>query len=167
MKRIKEYREMGLLYLSRILNSRVLLFKIPKMIVLGVFILAIVLGLLQFVDGKQSLQRWEQGQIERKVYLLCSTREENRYKGAFIPIGSTFSESVAEEKTKKAIASYNNEVIEYKQKRSTGETKRRYSREKEAQAFWAEDPSGQYGILVGWEDTPLPRGYTILNKITK
>lgn len=162
MKKINEYREMGMFYLSKISNIRFLLFKIPKYLLVLIAIGAIILSLLDFVDGKQSLQRWEQSQVERKVYLLCSTRDENRYKGAFIPIGSTVEDSEVELNTKKAITDFNNEVIDYHAKRESGEiTKRRYSREKKASAYWAENPNGDYGILINWEDTAFPDGYTV------
>lgn len=162
MKKMNEYREMGMFYLSKIGNIRFLLLKIPKILLILVILGTIFIALLDFVDGKQSLQRWEQDQVERKVYLLCSTRDENRYKGAFIPIGSTASESVVELNTKKAITEYNNEVIEYHEGRKSGEiTKRRYSREKKASAYWAENPEGDYGILINWEDTTFPNGYKI------
>ena len=162
MKKMSEYRELGMLYLSKIANIRFLLFKIPKILLTIMIFGTIFIALLDFVDGKQSLQRWEQNQIERKVYLICSTREESRYKGAFIPIGSTASESVVEAKTKKAITEFNNDVIEYREKRKSGEiAKSRYSREQEASAFWAENPNGDYGILINWEDTTFPEGYIV------
>lgn len=168
MRKMNEYRRMGMFYLSKIGNIRFLLFKIPKILLAIIIVGVVFISLLDFVDGKQSLQRWEQDKVERDVYVMCSTRDENRYKGAFIPIGSTVSESVVELKTQKAITEYNNEVIEYHEGRESGEiTKRRYSREKKASAYWAKNPNGDYGILINWEDTMIPERYEVLNKITK
>ena len=56
MRKMNEYRRMGMFYLSKIGNIRFLLFNIPKILLAIIIVGVVFISLLDFVDGKQSLQ---------------------------------------------------------------------------------------------------------------
>lgn len=160
---MSKYRGLGIEYLKGFaIGWKYYLMSIPKILFLIILALGLIIALFQIVDGRNALQIWNKSKLDRTVYTLCNSRSENRVKGAFVVIGATYPESEAEERTKQVINNFNDGVREYKEKRKSGEiTKRSYFKEKEASAYWAENPNGDYGILINWEDTEFPDGYTV------
>lgn len=159
-----KYREFGF---NNIKIFGKLLKKLSKNIFYLLLLMGIIIGIISVMEGKDTLQYWEQTNLDKKVYEMCCSRPENRIKGAFIEIGATYPEEKAEEQTIRVIQGFNEEVQDYQAKRKSGEiTKRWYSHEKEAVAYWAKNSKGDYGILINWRGDEIPEGYKIKYMIT-
>ena len=165
-----KYRKIGIEYLQKFIVMlkawKYLIILLPRILMYIALVIGGIICLFQIVDGKESLQIWDMNKLEKNVYELCYSRSDKLIDGAFIPIGTTYPENIAEEKTEKAIEKFNEEVKQYKEKRKNGEvTKRDYLHEKEAEAYWCENPEGEYGILINWKGDKIPQKYEIKSLI--